>query len=339
MMSTPITPDALHQKLPLTPDCLAFVSKTRQEIADIQSQKDDRLLVVVGPCSIHNTESALKYAEKLKSCIDHYKNSLCIVMRTYLEKARTSIGWKGFINDPYLNFTFDIEAGLTAGRSLLLSINALGVPTGTEILNPYITPYFSDLISWAAIGARTTESQIHRELAASLPLPIGFKNNTAGDIQAAIDGVRTAMEPHTFLGLSPAGNITIIQSSGNANCHVVLRGSHQKTNYDAHTVSETAQILNTFHKGNHIMIDCSHGNSKKNHAEQLNVVDALSKRIRAGNNDFFGIMLESHLKAGKQSQDPNHLIQPDQSITDPCIGWEETEEALQMLSDAVLTRR
>lgn len=338
-MSTLITPGTLHQKLPITSGCLELVQKTRHDIARILSKEDDRLVVVVGPCSIHNTDSALEYAKKLRVCIEKYQDSLCIVMRAYLEKARTSIGWKGFINDPQLNLTFDIEAGLTAGRSLLLNINALGVPTGTEILNPYITPYFSDIISWAAIGARTTESQVHRELAASLPIPIGFKNNTAGDIQAAIDGVRTAMEPHTFLGLSPEGNITVVRSSGNAHCHVVLRGSHQKTNYDAKTVSDTAEALNTFHPGNRIMIDCSHGNSQKNHEEQLNVVQALSNRIKTGSHDFFGIMLESHLIAGKQLCQHNYPIQPDQSITDPCIGWEETEHALSMLSEAVLTRR
>lgn len=338
-MSTLITPDILHTKLPITSGCLTLVQKTREDIARILSKEDDRLVVIVGPCSIHNTESALKYAKKLKSCIDKYQSSLCIIMRAYLEKARTSIGWKGFINDPHVNLTFDIEAGLIAGRSLLLNINALSVPTGTEILNPYLTPYFSDVISWAAIGARTTESQIHRELAASLPIPIGFKNNTAGDIQAAIDGVRTAMEPHTFLGLSPAGNITVVQASGNPHCHVVLRGSHQKTNYDAKTVHDTAEALNAFQQGNRIMIDCSHGNSQKNHLEQLNVVQALAERIKTGSHDFFGIMLESHLTAGKQICQHNHPIQPDQSITDPCIGWEETEHALSLLSEAVLARR
>ena len=330
-----ITPEQLHNTLPITDRCAHRVHEARQEIIDILNKKNNRLLVIVGPCSIHNTESALIYAKKLQTQIEKHKKTLCIVMRTYIEKARTTIGWKGFINDPDLNNSFHIKKGLYEARKLLLSINALGVPTATELLNPFTIPYFSDLLSWAAVGARTTESQIHRELASYLSIPIGFKNNTQGDIQTAIDGVQTAHQAHHFLGMKNTGEIAILQSTGNPYSHVVLRGSQHHSNYDEKIIKKTIRHLNRLNLNNRILIDCSHGNNQKNYRHQLKIIDELSQRLMQGNHDFFGMMLESHLMPGKQVWSPCITATSEHSITDACIGWRDTEIALDILSQAV----
>lgn len=338
-MSSLITPQELLKKLQPSPESADTVVKTREQLISILNKQDDRLVVIVGPCSIHDPDVALMYAKKLRVQIEKHSGTLCIIMRTYLEKARTSTGWKGFVNDPDLNLTFEIQKGLHVARSMLLAINALGVPTGMEILNPFIASYFLDLISWAAIGARTTESQIHREFAASLPMPVGFKNNTSGDIQVAIDAIQTALQPHHFLGIDPTGKIAVMQSSGNPHCHVILRGSQHKTNYDDDSVNSAISALNQHTPVNQVMIDCSHGNCQRDHLQQMTVIDTLSKRIAEGDRKIFGVMLESHLTAGKQPWIPHQTMLGDQSITDPCIGWEQTEVALNQLSEAVQTRR
>ena len=338
-MSTLITPQELHTTLPRSQKSADTVTKTREQLISILNKQDDRLVVIVGPCSIHDPDSALRYAKKLRAEIQKHHGTLCIIMRAYLEKARTSTGWKGFVNDPHLNLTFEIQKGLHTARSLLLAINELGVPAGTEILNPFIASYFSDLTSWAAIGARTTESQVHREFAASLPMPVGFKNNTNGDIQVAIDAIQTAIQPHHFLGVGISGKITVMESPGNPHCHVVLRGSQHNTNYDDDSIDRTIAALNHCILINQVMIDCSHGNTQKEYRQQLSVIDTLSTRIAKGDRKLLGVMLESHLIEGKQPWIPDQVMSGDQSITDPCIGWEHTEIALNQLSHAVLIRR
>lgn len=334
-----ISPHALHEQLPTTQKTSDFVAKTRAEITQILNNTDDRLLVIVGPCSIHSPDSALRYAEKLRTQIEKHEKTLCIVMRAYIEKARTSLGWKGFINDPCLNNTFEINTGLQSARSLLLAINQLGVPTGSEILNPYIADFFLDLMSWVAIGARTTESQLHREFASNLSMPVGFKNNTNGDIQVAIDAIQTAQESHYFLHPDMSGKMVIKQSTGNPYCHIVLRGSRQHANYDLHTIHHTIDSLNQLQLINRVMIDCSHGNSGQDYQQQMNVIQTVAKHVANGNRSLLGVMIESHLIAGKQAWTPHQPMSGKQSITDACIGWRDTEMALDVLSKAVFDRR
>ncbi|MCX7124959.1 MAG: 3-deoxy-7-phosphoheptulonate synthase [Gammaproteobacteria bacterium] len=330
------TPEELQLQLPIPQKTTTMIAHKRQQLFDIMTGKDDRLVVIIGPCSIHNSESALIYAKKLQTQIKKHEKTLCIIMRTYLEKSRTSVGWKGLINDPDLNLTFDITKGLHLARSLLLEINALGVPTATEIVNPFTVGYFSDLNSWSAIGARTTESQIHRELASNLSMPIGFKNNTNGDIQVAIDAVQSALQPQHFLGLDLSGKNVILKSQGNPHCHVVLRGSKYQCNYDEETINLTVAKLNKLNLINRVMVDCSHGNSQKNHRQQMSVIESIAKSRKNGDKNCFGVMIESHLTAGKQNWIPDSPVSADQSITDACIGWAETEMALEILSDAVI---
>lgn len=338
-MSVLITPKELSVSLPITQKSAAVVAKTREQLMHIMDQRDDRLAVIVGPCSIHHPESAFRYAQQLKTQIEKHKDTLCIVMRTYIEKARTSIGWKGFMNDPDLNNTFHIEKGLRAARKLLLDINDIDVPTATEILNPFTAAYFSDVTSWSVVGARTTESQIHRELASDLPMPIGFKNNTSGDIQVAIDAVQTACQSHHYLGLDLSGKMIIVKSRGNPYAHVVLRGSNTQSNYHHATIHQTVSSLAQLNLINRVLIDCSHGNSQKNHLQQITVVNTLAEQIKQGDQSIFGVMLESHLMAGKQAWIPTKVMHSDQSITDACIGWSDTEAALNTLSEAVRIQR
>ncbi|MDP1574016.1 MAG: 3-deoxy-7-phosphoheptulonate synthase [Coxiellaceae bacterium] len=327
-MSAILTPAQLRTLLPLSTASQETVAHTRQSIKAILDQKDKRLIVIVGPCSIHNPTAAITYAQKLQKKIREHKDHLCIVMRTYVEKSRTSLGWKGFINDPLLNNSFQIEKGLKEARKLFLQLNDLGVPVATEIVHPYVSLYLSDLTSWSAIGARTTESQLHREFASALSTPIGFKNNTNGDIQVAIDAVKTARESHTFFKTDLSGNMQLTTSNGNAYGHVVLRGASEKSNYDKDTIEKTAAF-------SPVIVDCSHGNSQKNHAQQLCVVKALSDNLE----NISGVMLESYLMAGKQSWHPDITPCANQSITDACIGWEDTEKVLDLLSNAVQTQR
>lgn len=330
-----LTPCQLHQKLPITEAACHTVAKTRNDLKRILQGSDHRLVVIIGPCSIHDTESAYEYALKLQKQIARYQQSLCIIMRTYFEKARTSLGWKGFINDPALNNGFDINQGLRTARHLLLRINALGVPAGAEIINPLTVPYFSDLFSWAAIGARTAESQLHRELASYLPMPVGFKNSTSGDIQVAIDAVQAAEKPHHFLHIDTAGKMVIAKTAGNPDCHIILRGSHYKINYDNQTIDQAIASLNHCNLINRVMVDCSHGNSRKNPSNQLLAIRQLGNQIASGDTRIFGIMSESHLMSGKQTWIPGQPLQYGQSITDACIGWSDTEAILYELNEAV----
>ncbi len=319
-----ITPHELGVSLPLTHRAEKTVLRARAEISAILEKKSRKLIVIVGPCSIHDPKAAIEYAEKLQVEIEKYNQTLCIIMRTYLEKSRTSIGWKGLINDPDLNQSCDIDKGLKTARALLLTINASNVPCATEMLNPLSAHYYADLIAWAVIGARTAESQPHRELASNLPMPIGFKNSTDGNIQAAINSMQAAKLPQTFLGLNHAGKVTQINSSGNAHAHIVLRGSIHSTNYNNNILNS---ITTPF------IVDCSHGNSQKDPQKQMLVLDSLCETIENNQTNIAGLMLESNLLPGKQNINPPLIY--GKSITDACIGWEETKMALAKIDNAV----
>lgn len=334
-----ITPDEIATTFSATPDIYQLVRKTRQEIDDILTGKSDRLVVVVGPCSIHDPKGALDYARRLQQLNERYCNELCIIMRVYFEKPRTTIGWKGLINDPRLNNTFMINEGLEIARQLLIDINTLGLPTGTEFLDTIIPQYISDLISWAAIGARTTESQIHREMSSGLSMPIGFKNGTQGNIDVAVDALFAARHPHHFLGVSSEGKAAIISTTGNPSCHIILRGG-KKTgpNYNETCVEETIKALQAKHLPNKVMVDCSHGNSEKDHEKQLIVVDDLCKQLQQ-HHHLLGVMIESNIKAGTQALIPDAPLEYGKSITDACINWHDTEITLKKLADSVKNKR
>lgn len=332
-------PAALLSELPITATIIQLVTQTRHDIQNILHGRDNRLLVIVGPCSIHDPIAGLEYAKRLKKRIDSDSNELCIVMRVYFEKPRTQIGWKGLINDPDLNNTFFINKGIETARHLLLAINNEGVPTGTEFLDTMIPQYISDLESWSAIGARTTESQIHRELASGLSMPLGFKNGTTGNVQIAVDAVMAARYPHHFLGIAQTGKAAIVSTTGNSDCHVILRGSTNATNYDPQSIAETVARLQQIHLPARVMVDCSHGNSQKDYKQQMPVVHSLCKQISDGNQHIFGVILESNLLAGKQDLTDNQILTYGQSITDACICWEETEIALNKLTQAVKNRK
>ena len=334
-----ISPVLLIGELPLNHKVANLIYNTRSLAQAIIQGKDDRLLVVVGPCSIHDPKAAIEYAHRLKACIDQYTNELCIVMRVYFEKPRTTIGWKGLINDPTLDGSFNINQGLRIARCLLLEINQIGVPTGSEFLDTIIPQYVSDLTSWAAIGARTTESQTHRELASGLSMPIGFKNGTTGNIQIAVDAVLAASHPHHFLGVSKQGIAAIISTKGNPNSHVILRGSTQGPNYDSQSIEKTATQLKAIHLPPRAMVDCSHGNSNKDHKKQIEVVDSLCDQMCQGSFYLFGVMIESNLVGDKQILETQKPLTYGQSITDACISWEDTKIALNKLAEAVIKRR
>ncbi len=329
----------LLDEIPISENSAALVARTRQEIQSILKSQDDRLLVIVGPCSIHDPVAAIDYAKKLKEAVDQYKNELCIVMRVYFEKPRTTVGWKGLINDPKLDNSFDINQGLRIARQLLLEINELNVPTGSEFLDTIIPQYLSDLTSWAAIGARTTESQIHRELASGLSMPVGFKNGTMGNIDIAVDAICAAQQPHHFLGVSKQGIASIVSTAGNHNCHIILRGSKSNTNYDEASINKTKQLLSLRKLPPRIMVDCSHGNSNKDYKKQKVVIESLYQQKINYDKSIFGIMIESNLIAGNQEiTSSNHLIYG-QSVTDGCVDWEETQQFLKLMSIAVQKAR
>lgn len=320
----------------------AMIGQTRRRIKQIMTGLDDRLLVVMGPCSIHDPAAALEYAHRLRAQKEEYADTMELVMRVYFEKPRTTVGWKGLINDPGLNESFRIEDGLYIARQLLMEINSIGVPAGGEFLDVISPQYIGDLISWGAIGARTTESQVHRELASGLSAPIGFKNGTDGNIRIAADAVRSAAHPHHFLGIHKNGQVAIVTTTGNDSCHVILRGGTQP-NYDAASVEAACKELLTARLVPRLMVDCSHANSRKRHDKQLEVARDIAAQISDGSQRIFGVMLESHLQAGSQTfnpgqDDPSGLLYG-KSITDACIGWPESLEALRLLSAAVRQRR
>jgi 3-deoxy-7-phosphoheptulonate synthase len=319
-----------------------LIGRTRSAIRQIMQRKDDRLLVVMGPCSIHDPAAALDYARRLKAERDKYAGTLEIVMRVYFEKPRTTIGWKGLINDPYLDQSFRIDEGLRIARQLLVEINRMGMPAGSEFLDVISPQYIGDLISWGAIGARTTESQVHRELASGLSAPIGFKNGTDGNIRIAIDAIQAAARPHHFLSVHKNGQVAIVQTRGNKDCHVILRGG-KAPNYDAAHVAAACKEIEAARLDCTLMVDCSHANSSKQHQRQIDVARDVGEQLRAGGRCIFGVMVESHLQPGAQKfnagkDDPGKLAYG-QSITDACIGWDDSLTVLQTLSSAVEARR
>jgi 3-deoxy-7-phosphoheptulonate synthase len=320
----------------------SLISVTRQSIHNIMAGQDDRMLVIIGPCSIHDPVAALEYARKLKAVRTQYADTLEIVMRVYFEKPRTTVGWKGLINDPYLDETFRIDEGLRIARQLLIEINRLGLPAGSEFLDVISPQYLGDLISWGAIGARTTESQVHRELASGLSAPIGFKNGTDGNIKIATDAIQAAAGGHHFLSVHKNGQVAIVQTNGNPDCHVILRGG-KAPNYDAASVAAACQDLVAAKLPATLMVDCSHANSSKKHEKQLEVARDIASQVAAGSTSVFGVMVESHLNAGAQKFTPGKddaaELEYGKSITDACLGWDDSLASLAVLSDAVKARR
>ena len=319
-----------------------LISQTRRRIHDIMAGADDRLLVVIGPCSIHNPEAALEYARRLKEVRDRHADTLEIVMRVYFEKPRTTVGWKGLINDPYLDESYRIDEGLRIARQLLIEINRVGVPAGSEFLDVISPQYIGDLISWGAIGARTTESQVHRELASGLSAPIGFKNGTDGNIRIATDAIMAAGRGHNFLSVHKNGQVAIVRTNGNKDCHVILRGG-KAPNYDADSVAAACRELEAARLPARLMVDCSHANSSKQHEKQVDVAHEIARQLAGGSRSVFGVMVESHLKAGAQKFSPGKdrasELEYGKSITDACLGWDESALLLQALSQAVAARR
>ena len=318
------------------------IGTTRERVRRIMRREDDRLLVIMGPCSIHDPLAAVEYAKKLKAERDRFAGTLEIVMRVYFEKPRTTVGWKGLINDPYLDETYRIDEGLRIGRQLLLEINKLGMPAGSEFLDVISPQYLGDLIAWGAIGARTTESQVHRELASGLSAPIGFKNGTDGNIRIAIDAIQAAARPHHFLSVHKNGQVAIVETRGNPDCHVILRGG-KTPNYDAASIAAACQEIESANLPCTLMVDCSHANSGKLHSRQVEVARAVATQVASGSRCVFGVMVESHLREGAQKfvagkDDPAKLAYG-QSITDACLGWDDSVATLERLSAAVAARR
>ena len=324
-----LTPDELKSELPMTAAAAATVVQGRQSIQQILDRRDHRLMVVVGPCSIHDVEAAMDYARRLRELAEQVADTLLVVMRVYFEKPRTTVGWKGLINDPHLDDSFCIEEGLHIGRRLLLDIAELGLPTATEALDPISPQYLQDLISWSAIGARTTESQTHREMASGLTSAVGFKNGTDGSLTVAINALQSVAKPHHFLGINGDGRVAIIKTRGNPYAHVVLRGGDGKPNYDSVSVSLCEQALTQAGIAPNIMVDCSHANSNKNHELEPLVIENVTNQILEGNRSIIGLMVESNLVAGNQKLSANRSeMVYGQSVTDACIDWETTETAL-----------
>ncbi|UGA54272.1 3-deoxy-7-phosphoheptulonate synthase [Vibrio sp. DW001] len=324
-----ITPNELKQKLPLSDNARQFIQESRQTISNIIHKKDHRLLVVCGPCSIHDVDAAMEYAKRLKALSAELKDQIYIVMRVYFEKPRTTVGWKGLINDPQLDGTFDIEHGLHVGRKLLVDLAEMDIPLATEALDPISPQYLSDTFSWAAIGARTTESQTHREMASGLSMPIGFKNGTDGSLSTAINAMQAASSSHRFMGINTEGQVALLTTQGNSNGHVILRGGKQ-TNYDSVSVAECEGELAKYDLDAALMIDCSHANSRKDYRRQLLVAEDAISQIREGNKSIIGLMIESHLNEGNQPSDiPLKQMEYGVSITDACINWQSTEALLR----------
>ena len=335
-----LPPSLLLSELPILESSAQLINSTRSDIDSVLNGLSDKLLVVVGPCSIHDQKAAIEYADHVRKWISKYSNDLLIVMRVYFEKPRTTVGWKGLINDPSLDNSFDINNGLKIARSLLSEINEMGVPAGTEFLDAISPQYYADLISWGAIGARTTESQIHRELASGLSMPIGFKNGTGGSIKIAVDGIKAASQPHHFLSVTKQGVSGIVKTRGNKSCHIILRGSSNGPNCDSDSVNETSKLLKDNDLPGQLMVDCSHGNSLKDYKRQVSVAENLSEQISNGSTDIASVMIESNLVEGNQkiSSNLSDLVYG-QSVTDSCVGLEDTEKILSMFADAVQKRR
>jgi 3-deoxy-7-phosphoheptulonate synthase len=336
----PLLPPAiLMEEFPLTERSSSTVARAREQAADILHGRDDRLLVVVGPCSIHDPEAALEYAGRLHAVADELASELLVVMRVYFEKPRTTVGWKGLINDPHLDESFVINEGLRHARRLLCEFNELGLPAGSEFLDPITPQFIADLVAWGAIGARTSESQVHRELTSGLSMPVGFKNATDGGVQAAIDGMRSAAHPHHFLSVTKQGVAAIVGTAGNGDTHVILRGGESGPNYDPATLGAVRERLEKAGLTGRVMVDCSHGNSGKDHTKQPAVASAVAKHVAAGSDTVMGVMLESFLVDGNQKLDPHGELVYGQSVTDACMSWERSVPVLQELAEAVGRRR
>jgi 3-deoxy-7-phosphoheptulonate synthase len=334
-----IPPVILMEEYAITEEASTTVAEAREAINRILRSEDDRLLVVVGPCSVHDVQAAREYGQRLRALADRVGDDLLLVMRVYFEKPRTTVGWKGLINDPKLDGSFAINDGLGLARGLLLALADMGLPAGCEFLDTITPQFIADLVSWGAIGARTTESQVHRELASGLSMPVGFKNGTDGNVQIAVDAIRAAMHPHQFLSVTKQGLAAIVVTRGNDACHLILRGGHRRPNYHAEDIGLTAKALVRAGLPPRIMVDCSHGNSGKDHARQPQVARDLAAQIADGSRHVFGVMIESHLVGGRQDVHPGQPLVYGQSITDACLAWDDTVPVLEDLAKAVRARR
>jgi 3-deoxy-7-phosphoheptulonate synthase len=336
----PLLPPAiLMEEIPLAEAASRAVAESRTEVANVLDGKDDRLVVVVGPCSIHDPEAGLEYARRLKALIDRLSPDLKIVMRTYFEKPRTTVGWKGLINDPRLDGSFAINQGLRVARTFLRDVVELDVPTALEFLDPITPQFMADLVTWGAIGARTTESQVHRELASGLSMPVGFKNGTSGTVQIAADAVRSAAEPHHFLSVTKQGLAAIVATRGNPHCHVILRGGSNGPNYGEEAVASAVSLLEKNKLPGKLMIDTSHANSGKDPAKQPEVAAAIARQVATGSRSIFGVMIESFLVSGRQEISERSSMTFGQSVTDGCLAWDSTVPLLEDLAAAVRERR
>ena len=333
-----ITPLDLLSGIKESPTSTQNILATRAEIHHILHGVDDRLLVIVGPCSIHDTNAGIEYAQRLLEIRQNLSADLLIVMRVYFEKPRTTVGWKGLINDPHLDGSYDINVGLQTARQFLLDVNELGMPAAMEFLDTITPQYTADLVSWGAIGARTTESQVHRELASGLSCPVGFKNGTDGNVRVAIDAIKTAQSPHHFLSFTKEGKAAIFSTNGNDDCHIILRGG-KTPNYDTKSVQAACEILINSGLAAKLMVDCSHGNSSKDYNKQKNVANDIAAQLSAGDQRIMGVMLESHLKEGRQDHAPGCNLEYGKSITDACLGWDDSVGVLEHLAAAVRARR
>jgi 3-deoxy-7-phosphoheptulonate synthase len=334
-----ISPALLQDELPVPPDVQTLVERSRGATDDILHGRDDRLVMVVGPCSIHDHDQAIDYARRLKTAADALRDDLFIVMRVYFEKPRTTVGWKGYINDPRLDGSFHINEGLRCARQLLLEINRLGLPTATEFLDLLSPQYIADLIAWGAIGARTTESQSHRQLASGLSCPIGFKNGTDGGVQIAADAIVAARASHAFMGMTKMGLAAIFETRGNDDAHVILRGGKKGPNYDSAAVEESCAVLRSAGLREQVMIDCSHANSLKSHLRQVDVAQDVARQLSQGERRIIGVMIESNLEEGRQDMKPGVPLRYGISITDACLSWAQTEPVLDALAGAARQRR
>ncbi len=334
-----IPPAILMEELPLGEASSATIARGREQVERIIRGEDDRLLVVVGPCSIHDPVAALDYAKRLGKVAFEAQQDLLIVMRVYFEKPRTTVGWKGLINDPKLDDSFAINEGLRLARRLLLELAEQGMPTGCEFLDPITPQFFADLVSWGAIGARTSESQVHRELASGLSMPVGFKNATNGSVQIAIDAIGSAVHPHRFLSVTKQGVAAIVATRGNRDCHMILRGGSDGPNFDAETIASTSAALHKAGVTDRIVVDCSHANSGKDHTVQPETAEAVAQQVASGTREIAGVMLESFIEDGRQNVVPGEKLTYGQSITDACMGWERTAPVLTRLAEAARARR
>lgn len=337
-MKEVISPEQLHKDCQISETASKLIFDTRTAIHDILNGKDDRLLVIIGPCSIHDPDAAREYAARLKEMRDELSEDLLIVMRVYFEKPRTTVGWKGLINDPNLDESYEINKGLHLARCLLADLNDMDIPAATEFLDLITPQYIADLISWGAIGARTTESQVHRELASGTSAPVGFKNGTDGTLKVAIDAIGAASRPHNFLSLTKEGYSAIFATTGNDDCHIILRGG-KEPNYDAKHVNQAVAELEAAGVQKRLMVDCSHANSQKDHQRQIDVADVIAEQISQGNDNLMGVMIESHLVAGRQDVETDKELVYGQSVTDACIDWDDSVKVLKTLATAVKQRR